>query len=118
MRAREEPGGRKARPGDEAENNDEESNLDWRGNTESTELFAVMDEQVAVAEQCRGAGQCLSHYVPAPKLQARCAKARRAISIEFRSSPAPSRRALPRASTKRHCFRMVNEFNLRPSLAG
>src|SRR6185437_6703735 len=83
-RTRDQPRGRKARPGDD----DEQDRLEGSGDTEAAKLRPVMDEQVAVAEQCRRTGQNLRHYVPAPKAAAG-APGRTVPSFQPQELPSP-----------------------------
>ena len=61
MRVRDEAPGRIAGKGDKAEEEDDEASLDGRGNAQTAQLGAVVDEQVAITEQCRRRGQKLGH---------------------------------------------------------
>ncbi len=88
VRTGEQAGGGIAGPGDEAEQDDEENRLKRSGNTEAAKLGAVVDEQVAIAKQCRRRGQNLRHLIPAPKLQ-RHAPKRAADNPSIKELPSP-----------------------------
>jgi hypothetical protein len=77
--------GGKAGPADQTEQNDEENGLNGCGNTEPAELGAIMDKEIAVAEQRSGHGQNLRHTVPAPKAR----QARESTPVNSSKSGAP-----------------------------
>src|SRR3954454_22793127 len=64
MRARDQLRGCEAGPADEHQKDDEREDLDGGGNTESTELRAIMDKQVAIPEECGCRAQSLRHKSP------------------------------------------------------
>ena len=69
------------------------NSLDRGGKAEAAQLGAVVDEQVAIAEQCRRRGQYLRHLVPAPKLEPARQSAPRSIPVQKElPSPLPNPR--------------------------
>ena len=101
-----------AGPGDERRAERRREPPERGGNAEAAKLRAVVDEEVAVAEQCRRRGQNLRHLIPAP--QVRRAHAARCTDdpSQIRSSPAPrriTRIAHPRAgSSETACGWLTN----------
>ena len=87
-------------PCEHAEKEDEEDNLDRSGNAETAEFPAVVNEEVAVAEQCRRAGQCMHHQDPLQKAPDARAEARCAV-VSIAGAPQPQAvTRCPRASAK------------------
>ena len=62
--AGEELGGGKGRPGDEAQQHDEQRGLDRRRNAKAAKLRSVVNEKIAIAEQSVHRGQTMSHQSP------------------------------------------------------